>query len=255
MKVLIIEDEAPAFRRLQKVLEELDASIEIIDVLGTVKDSLKWFKTNPVPDLIFMDIQLSDGLSFEILEQHEVIVPIIFTTAFDEYMLKAFKVNSIDYILKPIKKSDVKEALKKFKSLKSAFGKSQPLNVTQFLEELNIGARKYRSRILIKLKDSLLTVDISEIGYFRMIHGVVYLVNRNDKQYSTEFTLDELTQELDPHLFFRANRQFLVHIDSVIRVHKYFKGKLLLEISPTCDEKVIISTEKATMFKKWLGDI
>ncbi len=253
MNVLIIEDEAPAFRRLQKVLEEIDTSINIIDVIGTVSESICWFNENKLPDLVFMDIQLSDGISFEIFESISVKTPVIFTTAFDEYVLNAFKVNSIDYILKPIKKEELEKSIEKYKSLKEVYGGTNEAGLGDFLKQIDLGRKKYKNRFLIKLPESLLSIDVSEIAYFQTKKGIVQLVTREGRKYITDFTLDDLIQQIDPYLFFRANRQFIIHIETVSQAHKYFKGKLLVETTPDPDEKILVSAEKASLFKSWLG--
>lgn len=254
MRVLIIEDEAPAFRRLQKLLEEIQPDIEIIEVLDSVEESMRWFSTNHAPDLIFMDIQLSDGLSFEIFEQVKITQPVIFTTAFDEYMLKAFKVNSIDYLLKPIKIEELAQSMAKFKEMKAAFGQQNNPDLNTLISQIKMDDRKYKTRFLVKTGDKLISVETSSIAYFQMRHGVVHLVTLDDKKYLMDQPLDELTQQLDPERFFRANRQFLIHFPAIKTVHKYHKGKLLVELNLTTSEPLTVSTEKATTFKEWLGE-
>ncbi len=254
MKVIIIEDEAPAFRRLQKILEEVDTNIEIVEVIDSVAESVKWMRNHTLPDLFFMDIQLSDGLSFEIFEQVKVAKPVIFTTAFDEYMLKAFKVNSIDYLLKPIKKEELEQSLLKYRELSQSFGQNEGPDLTNLLKEIRLDDRKYKTRFLIRQGDKLLAVETDQIAYFQLKHGVVHLVSRHGKTYLMDQTLDELHQSLDPQQFYRANRQFLISFGAIKVVHRYHKGKLLLDMDPACEEEVIVSAEKATDFKNWMGD-
>lgn len=252
MRVLIIEDEAPAFRRLQKLLEELNSTIEIVEVLDSVEESVKWFNNHQEPDLIFSDIQLSDGISFEIFEQVKITRPVIFTTAFDEYMLKAFRVNSIDYLLKPIKKEDLKHSLEKYKVIQSAFSNSP--NLGELLKGLKLGEEDYKTRLLSKVGDKLISVEVENVVYFQTRHGVVHVFTSQGRNYLLDQTLDELIKSLDPKTFFRANRQFILQFKSIEAVHRYHKGKLIVELRMQPDQEVIVSAERASEFKKWLGD-
>jgi len=253
MKVLIIEDEAPAFRRLQKVLEEVMPEVEILDVLDTVTDTIKWWQGNAPPDLIFMDIQLSDGLSFEIFDYVEVNSPLIFTTAFDEYTLKAFKVNSIDYLLKPIKKEDVVKGLAKYQNMKHVLN-----NVTtdrkELVKAIKINERHFKSRFLVKIGDKLLAIETNDISTFCTKGGLVYLISKDGKKYLLDYTLDELTQQLNPDSFYRANRQYIVNFKAIQSIHKYYRGKLLIKLDIATEEQIVVSSEKAANFKKWLGE-
>ncbi len=250
MKVLIIEDEAPAFRRLEKVLEEVDSGIEIIDVIDSVEESVKWFENHQHPDLIFMDIQLSDGISFDIFEKTKVSKPVIFTTAFDEYMLRAFKVNSIDYLLKPIVKEDLKQSLQKYNGLKSQFSGQLP-DLETLVKQIQLTEKQYKSRFLVKVGEKLISVVTEDIAYFYTKNGVVYLVTTRNK-YLMDQTLEEISNDLDPRLFYRLNRQFLVQFKHVAAVHKFAKGKLLIELNPAPGEQVVVSAEKASDFRNWL---
>ncbi|WP_420316295.1 LytR/AlgR family response regulator transcription factor [Ekhidna sp.] len=251
MKVLIIEDEAPAFRRLEKILFEIDPSIEIIEVLDSVEDTVKWLKNHERPDLALMDIQISDGISFQIFDEVEVKCPVIFTTAFDEYLLKAFKVNSIDYLLKPIKKEDLEQSLIKYRNLQNTFSQNG-LDMAALLSQINLTEQKYKSRFLVKQGEKMMAIRSEDIVCFQSKHGVVHIVTKNEKTYLSDFTLDELTHQLDPQSFCRANRQFIVNANYITTVHKHFKGKLLVEVAHFSDEQILISSEKATSFKQWL---
>jgi len=250
MRVLIIEDEAPAFRRLQKVLLEIDSSIEILEVLDSIEDTVKWLNNHQLPDLIFMDIQISDGISFEIFEQTSVECPVIFTTAFDEYMLKAFKVNSIDYLLKPIKKEELESSIDKYKKLH--FKNSNSVDISSLLKEITLTEQKFKSRFLVKQGDKMLSIRVEDIICFFSKHGVVHIATTSQKTYLSDFTLDDLSNQLDPKFFFRANRQFLINADFIKVVHKHFKGKLLVELNGFDEEQILVSAEKATTFKNWL---
>jgi len=252
MKVLIIEDEAPAFRRLEKILEEVEPSIEILDVIDSVEDAVKWLNNHQHPDLIFMDIQLSDGISFSIFDQVELSKPVIFTTAFDEYMLKAFKVNSVDYLLKPIKKEDLAQSIKKWKSLQQS---NNPLPDLQHLvKQIRLNERQYKTRFLVKNGEKLISIETDQIAYFFTHNAVVYMMSDSGKKYLMDQTLDDIMAGLNPEKFYRANRQFIVQFPFITAVHKYHKGKLLIEIKPKSEEEILVSAEKATDFKKWLGD-
>ena len=209
MKVLIVEDEAPAFRRLEKILLEIDQSIEILEVLDSVEDTVKWVKNHEQPDLALFDIQISDGISFQIFDQVEIKCPVIFTTAFDEYLLKAFKVNSIDYLLKPIKKEDLEGALEKYRNLRVNFSQNG-IDMSALLSQISFTDTKYKSRFLVKQGDKMLAIRTDDIVCFQSKHGVVHINTKNEKTYLSDFTLDDLINQLDPRLFYRANRQFIV---------------------------------------------
>lgn len=253
MKVLIIEDEAPAFRRLQKLLEEIDENIEIVEVFDGVNEAVKWFNNHQSPDLIFMDIQLSDGLSFEIFEQAEITKPVIFTTAFDEYMLKAFRVNSIDYLLKPINKEDLQRSLEKYKTLRSQFADVPPPSIQELIKTIRLDDRKFKSRFLVKIGEKMMSVETEDISCFMAKSGIVYLLTKGGKKYLMDQTLDEITKELDPEKYYRANRQYILGYHAIDAVHKFGKSKLLVETKFEHEEQIIVSSEKATAFKQWLG--
>lgn len=252
LKVLIIEDEAPAFRRLQRILEELVEGVKIIDVFDTVKASVEWFQKGGKADLIFMDIQLADGLSFEIFREVEVKQPVIFTTAYDEYTLKAFEVNSIDYLLKPIDPERLKLSLSKWEDLKELY--SGATDIRQILDQIQPEGKKYRKRLLVRNRDQLIPVKVEDIAYCFTENGVVYLRKLDGKKYALEGTLDGLEMELDPLDFFRINRQYLCRLDAIKSSHTYDKGKILVELEPKTEEVVLVSKDKASQFKKWLGN-
>jgi DNA-binding LytR/AlgR family response regulator len=252
MDVLIIEDEAPAFRRLQKLLEETGESIVILDVIDTVKDSISWLKNHQSPDLIFSDIQLADGLSFEIFEAFEVSCPVIFTTAFDEYMLRAFEVNSIDYLLKPVNAENLERSIRKFKKLQTRQPTFQGEQLTELLQSLKQPEIKYKDRFLVKLGDRLISIGEQNIAYFVIQDGLVYLQCHSEKKYTMDQTLDELEKVLDPSSFFRLNRQMIAHLSAIQTAHQYFNGKLKIDLEPKFKEEIIVSREKAGAFKSWL---
>lgn len=253
MKILIIEDEVPAFRRLQKLIEEIKQESIIVEVLDGVESSIKWLNNHPVPDLIFMDIQLSDGLSFEIFEQIEIQAPIIFTTAYDEYTLKAFKVNSIDYLLKPIDKEELKRSIHKLERLQTQFsGSTFPLDISSLIKSLNVNNPSYKSRFLVKRGDKLATISEESIAYFYTEDKVVFLLTQYKEKYIVDYSLEELEQLLDPEFFFRLNRQVIARLQAIESIHQYFKGKLAVKLQPKTFESIIVSRERSNLFKQWL---
>jgi len=247
-KVLIIEDEKLNADRLKRLLKEIKSSIIILDVLDNIADSINWLNTNDLPDLVMMDIRLSDGLSFEILEAIKVDCPIIFTTAFDEYAVRAFKFNSIDYLLKPVEKEELEHAIQKLDHLKDKQISQQPL---QGLLDF-IYPKDFRSRFLLPFKDGYKTILVEDILFF---YSEFKLTHAQLKCGTTEIvpqTMEELEQQLNPKVFFRANRQFIVHIDAIKRLHNHFNGKLKIEIKNNNQVEVLVSREKAQLLKNWL---
>ncbi|MBU1101517.1 MAG: LytTR family DNA-binding domain-containing protein [Bacteroidetes bacterium] len=253
MKVLIIEDELPAAKRMAKLLLEIDNNIEILDIKDGITSSVDWFKNNPPPDLVFMDIQLSDGLSFEIFEHVQLTSPIVFTTAFDQYAIRAFKVNSIDYILKPIDKNDVRKSLEKFKTLTTPNNHEQNNSeLISLIKNLKENKPVFKSRFLVKTGNSYIKVSIDQCAYFTVENKLTYLITFTGKKHLIDPTLEDLGNQLDPQKFFRANRQFIISIDAIKDVHTYFSGKLKIHLKVETKEDVIISRAKATMFKEWI---
>lgn len=251
MKALIIEDEVVAAKALQKLLKEVNPSIEVVNILESVEDCVEWLEANPMPDLIFMDIHLADGSSFTVFEQVDITCPVIFTTAYDEYALKAFEVNSIDYLLKPISKEALKRALNKYFSL------SEKRVSTEQLEKLlaQIGEKKrYRSCFLLPERDKLVPLPVSSIIYIYIDAKTVKIVTTGGKNYYMNHTLDDLMSELDPQLFFRANRQFIVSRDSIKDVSVWFGNKLAINLNVEVPEKIIVSKAKVGEFKAWFTD-
>lgn len=251
IQVLIIEDEAPAFRRLDNLLRDLPEEFEIMEVIDSIEDSIKWLRNHRFPDLIFSDIQLADGLSFEIYKEVKVECPIIFTTAYDEYMMDAFRTNGIDYLLKPIKEEELSRSIEKFRRLKSE-EVSPAAKLEEVIRQLNSPTPSYRSRFLVRLGDKLIPAKTNDIAYFKYTDGVTELVLKSGKAYIIDQALDELEKQLDPATFFRLNRQFLANSESIGIIHRYFKGKLKVELSPKPESEVIISREKASKFRSWM---
>ncbi|MGL1885405.1 MAG: LytTR family DNA-binding domain-containing protein [Reichenbachiella sp.] len=253
MKVLIIEDEAPAFRRLQKLLDELDPNIEIVEVLDGVEDTIDWLSNHEAPDLIFMDIQLSDGISFDIFDRVDIRKPVIFTTAFDEYMLKAFKVNSIDYLLKPINSQELQRSINKYNQLKNEFSDHGNVSIGEVVKQLQIGTKDYKSRFLVKMGEKMLSIETDNIACFQANDGLVHLVTQQGKKYVMDLTLDEISKQIDPHKYYRVNRQFILCYHCIEAVHKYGKSKLLIETTLSLEEQILVSDNKASAFKEWFG--
>lgn len=248
MRVLIIEDEAPAYRRLEKLIRESDSLAEIVGIIQSVKEGIGWFQGNPLPDLIFSDIQLADDLSFTIYKQLNITIPIIFITAFDEYAINAFKFYSIDYLLKPVNADDLKKSLEKYKTIQQRNGSNHFDELLRKLTE-----KRYRERFLVYSGDSLIPVNCSEVAYFLSEDRASMLITNDNKRYFLAESLDILENELNPNDFFRANRQYLVSSKSIEKIHNFGNQKLKLIIKPSTGEGIIISKLKATAFKSWLG--
>ncbi|MGL4583744.1 MAG: LytR/AlgR family response regulator transcription factor [Flavobacterium sp.] len=251
MKVLIVEDEVRNANKLSRLLQTLDPNIEILAVVESVKECVSWLQNNGEPSLIMMDIRLEDGLCFEIFEQVEVKTPVIFTTSYDEYALKAFKVNSIDYIMKPVREEELEQALIKFKSLRSAPVLSD--SIKDILGHLHKKEAFYRSRFLIPYKDGFKTVKVDEIDFIFSELKITHLVLKDKSVIIVGQTLEELEEELDPAVFFRANRQHIISVDSIDNIQNYHNGKLKVSLVKDPQREVIISREKAPLLKSWLN--
>ena len=250
MKVLIIEDESINASRLKRLLEELEPQFEVLTVLETVEDSIQWLQSNAMPDLVTMDIRLADGISFSIFDSVKISCPIIFTTAYDEYAVRAFKVNSIDYLMKPIEKSELYQALEKFKALP----KSSIVNndISEVLKEL-MHKRTFRMRFLVAYRDGYKSVDVADIDFIYSEFKTTHLFLKSTMAPITiAQTMEELEKELDPKIFFRANRQFLIQAESIRSISNYFNAKLKIQLKNDSEREVIISREKAPVFKQWM---
>lgn len=252
MKILIIEDEKPAARQLRKLIMACAPAAQILAVLDSVEDSTEWLKNFPPPDLIFLDIQLADGLSFEIFQKVNVQSPIIFTTAYDQYTLKAFKVNSVDYLLKPIEKEELAKAIEKYKKV---FQKNEAFD-QQLIQQLTSALQRpnYKERFLIKTGKQLAYVETADIAYFYSKDSIVYLQKADKKYHLLDYTLDQLEEVLSSKSFFRINRQFIIHSKAIAKIQTWFNSRLLLELNPIYNgEKVIVSRDRVKAFKQWLG--
>lgn len=250
MNVLIIEDEKFAAEKLEDMLHEIDPKIKVLAKTGSITESAKWLMQNTA-DLIFLDIQLSDGISFSIFEQVTVNTPVIFTTAYDQYAIKAFQLNSIAYMLKPIRISDLAEGLKKYESIKSAFH----IDFETLLSNIQGKEPSFKKRFLIQIGEKIRKVEIAETAYFYVLDKGVYLKTFEGKSYPVEFTLDKLETLINPESFFRINRKFLVSMDSISKMVAYSRGRVKLELKPKPDDDydTIVSIDRSGDFKKWLS--
>lgn len=251
MKILIIEDEKPAARLLQRKLEKLDLQVDTL--LHSVEESLQWFQENKHPDLIFLDIQLSDGLSFEIFEQIEIKSAIIFTTAYDEYALRAFKLNSIDYLLKPIDDDDLSVAITKFKNQfqKSSLSSLDFEAIRRML--VNPVERTYKQRFTIKIGEHLKMISIDEIECIYSENKGTYLHTVDNRDYLIDGTLDSLEKELHPQHFFRVSRKFIIPLKSIKDILVYSNSRLKVVLPTYKEDEIIVSRERVNDFKEWLG--
>lgn len=247
MKILIVEDETAAYDSLVEILHDIDPNIQIMGNTESVRQTIDWLGSNPEPDLILMDIHLSDGSSFLIFESLEIEIPIIFTTAYDEYAIEAFKVNSIDYLLKPIKTEELERAIQKFKKW------TQP-EMDEYLSRLVqlIPTKRYKEKMLIPVKDKLLPIDLQEVSYFYTTekNTNIYLKNGNSYPYSK--TLEQIFSTLNPENFYRANKQYIIARSSVKNITIWFDSRLLLTLDIDVPERIYISKNKAADFKAWL---
>lgn len=250
MKLLILEDETLASDRIEKLLKEIDASHEIVAVIKSLDEGRKWFENHEAPDLIISDIRLLDGLSFELFKELKIEIPVIFTTAYDQYAIKAFEVNSIDYLLKPIQKEKLAEAIQKHKD-RVQQGKF-PADFEGLYDIIQKQKQSYKSRFLIKVGQKILAVPVEKIAYFYSQNKLTYIVTKEGQKLPTDQTLETLEDQLNPKNFYRANRQFIVSYESIAEIHPYFKGRLKIEVTPSSDMEIVISAEKTPEFKAWL---
>ncbi len=252
MKVLIIEDETPASEKLMRHLKKIDSTFDVASVIVSVASAIKWLEQNPIPDLIIADIQLADGTSFEIFNATQITCPVIFTTAFNQYAIDAFKFNSIDYLLKPVKQEELERAITKFKIW---FGEhQQPLpDYSKILEALQAEKRSYQKRMVIRFGDTIKTVEVDDVAYFYTENKINYLCSKTVQNYPVDFNLDELEQLLDPKIFFRINRQFIVNIHAIQKMTVVSKSRVKLTLLPVTTLDTIVSTERSSVFKQWLA--
>jgi DNA-binding LytR/AlgR family response regulator len=250
-RVLIVEDEPEAARRLETLIRDLIPQASVLAKLDSVKRSISWLAQNPVPDLIFMDIQLADGLSFQIFEKWEVQSPVIFTTAYDAYALKAFKVNSIDYILKPVDRNDLEAALKKLETLTHRKNNASDL-LASIGEAVRLLTRQYKTRFVVKVGEHLRSVEVGNIHYFFSFDKTTFAVSGEKRQHIIDFSLEQLEEVLDPRQFFRINRKYIIAATSIQDMVSYSNSRLKLILKASDDAEIIVSRERVQEFKNWL---
>ncbi|HEY3385360.1 MAG TPA: LytTR family DNA-binding domain-containing protein [Saprospiraceae bacterium] len=257
MKIFIVEDEELAVKKLHKTLLAIDANLEVTGTADSIATAVEWLQTNDRPDLILMDIELADGQSFEIFNLIEVKSPVIFTTSYDEYALKAFKVNSVDYLLKPIQKDELEAAISKFQQMKENFqgGKSADAQISSLVKELQqtLHQKEFRKRFLVKHSQKLISIEVDRIAYFFSDDRLNFFKSYDDKKYVIDYTMDEIEQMLDPEQFFRINRAFIVSIKSIDQIQEYFGNRLKLNLKPLIDKEALVSREKVASFKDFMG--
>jgi DNA-binding LytR/AlgR family response regulator len=258
MNIFIVEDEELAVKKLRKTLQLVDESAEVVGEADSIQSAVDWLENNPVPDLILMDIELADGQSFEIFNLTQVKSPVIFITSYDEYALKAFKVNSVDYLLKPVQKEDLETALGKYRDMKKLYTvepQKSSLDFDGLVKELQqkLQLKDYRKRFLVKHAQKLVSVEVEEVAYFFSDGRLNFFKTYDNRKFVVDYTMDELEEMLDPDKWYRISRSFFVSVNSVEQIHDYFGNRLLLYLKPPTDKEALVSREKVTEFKKWLG--
>jgi len=252
MRVLIIEDELLLAKQLMTLLKSFEPAIILEGPCNSIDSSVEWLQSNPAPELILMDIELADGQCFDIFQRVELDVPVIFTTAYDEYTLRAFKVNSIDYLLKPIREQELRNAIEKFRKLSMH---TMPMGIGRMLKDIYQSQNThYRERFLVKHGQKMIPIPIEDIAFFFTRGGLSYLVTKSKQKYVLDYTLDEIEESVSPKDFIRANRQFIISGKTVKMIHPWFNGKLKVELDQPVEEDLIISREKAAAFREWLGE-
>lgn len=250
MKVIIIEDEIVAAQTLSRFISEIRSDFDIVATLQTVEESVEWFQKNQAPDLAFMDIHLADNSSFAIFDRVKVDCPIIFTTAYNEYALEAFEVNGIDYLLKPINKARLSQAIVKYDNLSRSKGDNTAM-ITNLLATLNEKQNHRRSHFLIPYRDKLIPLAIKDIAYFMAEYKIAKVVTFDGRSFSLDYSLEELSKHLNPEIFFRVNRQYIVAHEAISDIVLWFGGKLSVNLSVPVPDKIIVSKAKAAEFKDW----
>lgn len=252
MRAVIVEDEVVAAQNLERIIASIDDKIVIETVLQSVEESIEWFEENEHPDVVFMDIHLADGDSFAIFDETEIRCPIIFTTAYDEYALKAFEVNSIDYILKPINARSLKKALDKLEQI--IFKDNNSDLVSQIMQSINKTRINYKKHFLIPFRDKLIPLPVDDIAYIYSENKAAKIICYDGSEHMMDISLDELLRQLDPTKFYRANRQYIVSHGSVLDLSVWFGGKLAVNLNVPTQERIIVSRAKNNEFKEWYMD-
>nr|WP_321485450.1 LytTR family DNA-binding domain-containing protein [uncultured Draconibacterium sp.] len=250
MKILIIEDEKHTANRLISLLKNYQSDIEILDVLDSVKSAVNWFSAHRQPDLIFQDIELNDGQCFEIYQQIKTEAPIVFTTAYQQYALRAFELHSIDYLVKPYDKKDIKRVMEKFEKYGSIF-RANEVSMMKLL--MANKETPWKKRLLVRAGDMYKSLNVSDIAYFQSEDGLSFAYTEDNKRYPLDQTLNELNQALNPDDFFRVNRNCIVSHSCIVKVSAWFNSRLKLVLQPNSAEEVVVSRERVKDFKKWMG--
>jgi DNA-binding LytR/AlgR family response regulator len=247
MRIVIIEDEQPAYKRLSKLVKEKKPAADIVAHLESVEQAGEWFRENQPPDLLFLDIHLADGSGFDLLQSIKPDCPVVFVTAYDQYAIDAFKANSIDYLLKPVKKEDIDAAFDKLDRFGNFFSGKTPVNVAAG------GTKEYKKRFVIRFGDHIKTLLTEEIAYCFSENKATFARTHDGRTYPMDHNLDALEQMLDPQEFFRANRQYIICLKAITEMKTYTKARVIIWLQPAAKEEVIVSSERAAEFKKWLG--
>lgn len=249
ISALIIEDESNASRRLQRLLSDIAPDMEVLAVLESVKDAVTWLRHHSA-DLIFLDIHLADGLSFAIFESVTVKSPIIFTTAYDEYAIKAFKLNSLDYLLKPIERDELRLAMRKFRDQATSLSQ---MDLSKIMNLLQQPQESYQERFMVSAGDKIRSIPIEQVSYFFGQQKFVFLITHDGRRHVVDYTLTQLEKILDPSKFFRINRQFIIGFDAIVHMYPHSKSRLRIELNPRADIDAVVSIEKTPRFKEWIG--
>ncbi len=252
MNIIIIEDEHLAVKRLSELIKKYDSEINILAKIQSVKKAVEWFGKNHEPDLAFMDIQLGDGLSFDIFEQIKISCPVIFTTAYDEYAIKAFKVNSIDYLLKPFDFEELANAINKFKNHTGKAVGNNSLQNAQIEQVINMLSKKYKERFTVKIGEHIRIVSVDDILCFYSREKASYIFTKEKRDYLLDFSLDKLETLINPDTFFRVNRKFIINIHAVKDIIAYSNSRLKINVQGFTEDEIIVSREKVSRFKEWL---
>lgn len=244
-----------AARRLNKIINEIRPEWQVTILPGSVEKSVEWFNKNPHPDIVFLDIQLTDGISFTFIEQARPESTIIFTTAYDEYAIRAFAVNSIDYLLKPIDSVRLEEAIAKFEHLTTKYlvQEQKTTDLIDILQNIANPCKKYRTRFLISGEDKLFTLQVEDIAYFYSENKITFAVTKQNREHIIDLSLDRLMEQLNPDIFFRSSRQTVISINAIERIESYFLGKAILHVKPPFKDKIIVSRDKIPQLKLWLN--
>jgi DNA-binding LytR/AlgR family response regulator len=249
IRTLIVEDEAPAAARLAKLLKEIEPDAQVLDIIDSVEGAVKWLRENEHPDLLMLDIQLADGLSFDIFRKENIDSFVIFTTAYDEYAIKAFELNSIDYLLKPVDRDRLRNSLLKYRKLS---GKYPSVSIEKLMETIEAGKSNYKARFAVNVGSRIISVETSRVAYFYTLEKNTFLCTRDNRQYPVDFSLDHLEQILDPERFFRINRQVIIEYTSIDHIHVLSRSRIKLETTPPARDDMLVSTARTHSFRLWL---